>query len=110
MNTRTTKRSTRLLAAVAILSPAAALGFLGTGPAAADPPPDLHKFRVQCEASDGFFALGFRGSYRCQDTRTDGMGVFWAERKHCEKAGRLFFESFQESGDRGSWVCAPSSW
>ena len=108
MKTRTTSQAARILAAAALLGSAA--GTAGASSAAAAPPPDFHTFRVQCEASDGFFALGFRGIYRCQDTRTDGMGVFWAERTQCEKAGRLFFESFQESGERGSWVCAPSSW
>ena len=108
MKTRTTFHAARIFAAAALLGSAAVTAVASSAVAA--PPPDFHTFRVQCEASDGFFALGFRGIYRCQDTRTDGMGVFWAERTQCEKAGRLFFESFQESGERGSWVCAPSSW
>jgi len=108
MKIRTTTYAARTLAAAALLTSAATIA--PASPATAGPPPDFHKFRVLCEASDGFFALGFRGIYRCQDSRTDGMGVFWAERQQCENAGRLFVEAFQESGDRGSWVCAPASW
>ena len=56
----------------------------------------------------GYLAVARFGTYRCQDANIDGMGVFWAERAACERsAGRSFFEAIDESGSRGTWLCAP---
>ena len=78
-------------------------------PAAAAEGPQARTLRALCQADGGYFFPGRFGEWRCQQTRTDGMSVFWAERTVCEQAGRLFFETVDASGETGSWVCAPSS-
>lgn len=62
-----------------------------------------------CEAGGGSLALARFDTYRCQDARTDGMGVYWAERAACERAARRsFLEAIDESRRRGTWLCVPA--
>lgn len=81
---------------------------LSAAPAETAPAPH-HPFQVLCEAGGGSFALARFDIYRCQDARTDGMGVFWAERTACERAARRsFLEATDETGGRGTWLCVPA--
>ena len=108
-----TRRDRRRLPRAATVALVAALssGVLAnaTAHAAAAEGPQARTLRALCQADGGYFFPGRFGEWRCQQTRTDGMSVFWAERTVCEQAGRLFFQTVHESGETGSWVCSPSS-
>jgi hypothetical protein len=79
------------------------------GPTQAAGSPAHHQLQTLCQAGGGAFALARFDTYRCQDARTDGMGVFWAERTTCERAaGRSFLDAINESTGRGTWLCVPA--
>lgn len=104
-----TARTARRVATVAAV---AALGggalTVAAAPATASEGPQARTLRALCQSDGGVFFPGRFGEWRCQRARTDGMGVFWAERTVCGQAGRLFLETVNEGGT-GSWVCSPRS-
>ena len=96
----------RLLAVTATI---AAATVLTAAPTHAAGSTGHHQFQTLCEAGGGTFALARFATYRCQDARTDGMGVFWAEWTACERAGgRSFLEAIDDLSGRGTWLCVPA--
>ena len=103
-------RTARRVATVAALVASGGGLLVSTAaPVTASEHPQVRPMRALCQADGGIFFPGRFGEWRCQQARVNGMGVFWAERKVCGEAGRLFFETVNENGETGSWNCAPSS-